>query len=288
VSSVGGMADGAGLWRLDASGASALVDVDRGGRLVSLRIDDVEVIGGADEPGSELPFLDGCFPRVPYAGRVGHGELRWDGVTHRLPLVGGPHAIHGTVLDRVWQRDGDVLRCDLGPDWPWSGWASQRWTLDAEGLTAVLTLGADDVGFPAWIGYHPWFRRRVVRPDGVVVVAELEVRPARMYRRGPDGLPTGELVAPGPQPWDDCVVGLGAAPSITWAGWLRLTVASDASHWVVYDARPEAICVEPQTGPPDALRLGEATVVPAHGTVSLTMRLSWARLRSRVTPRPGG
>ena len=211
-------------------------------------------------------------------GRIGGGVLRWGGEEHRLPLVGGPHAIHGTVLDRPWRLDDDgVMRCDLGPDWPWPGQATQRWALDPDGITAVLAVEAGDESFPAWIGYHPWFRRVVTRPDGGVAAAELDVLPTSMYRRGDDGLPTGELVEPGPHPWDDCVIGLAAPPAITWPGVLRLTIESDASHWVVYDERPEALCVEPQTGPADAVRLGEAPVVPAHGRTSLTMRLAWQR-----------
>ena len=55
---------------------------------------------------------------------------------------------------------------------------------------------------PVVVGWHPWFRRPV----------ELGIRPARMYERGHDGLPTGRLTDPTPRPWDDCVIDLAGPP----------------------------------------------------------------------------
>ena len=56
---------------------------------------------------------------------------------------------------------------------------------------------------PAWIGWHPWFKREV---GGAT--AELDFVAERMYARGSDGLPTGELVELTPRPWDDAFVGV--------------------------------------------------------------------------------
>ena len=47
---------------------------------------------------------------------------------------------------------------------------------------------------PAEIGWHPWF----VKPE------PLSFRPASMYARDDEGIPSGELVPPPPGPWDDC------------------------------------------------------------------------------------
>ena len=77
-----------------------------------------------------------------------------------------------------------------------------------------------------------------------------------MYLRGPDGLPTGELVPVPAGPWDDCFEGVTRA-RLSW-GELTLTVTASTQTWVVFDERAEAVCVEPQTAPPDAVRLGLA------------------------------
>jgi aldose 1-epimerase len=50
-------------------------------------------------------------------------------------------------------------------------------------------------------------------------------------------------------------------------------VESSADHWVLFDERPGELCLEPQTGPPDAPALGEATEVPAGG--NLRLRCTW-------------
>ena len=79
-----------------------------------------------------------------------------------------------------------------------------------------------------------------------------------MYERGPDGLPTGALVAPVPRPWDDAFVGMRRPPMLRWPGLLELEIGSTAGVWVVFDERDDGVCVEPQTAPPDALNVARA------------------------------
>jgi aldose 1-epimerase len=56
---------------------------------------------------------------------------------------------------------------------------------------------------------------------------------------------------------------------------LTLTIDSDCSHWVVYNEPDHAVCVEPQSGPPDAVNLGlAAEVVPGRPFIR-TMTLRW-------------
>jgi hypothetical protein len=47
---------------------------------------------------------------------------------------------------------------------------------------------------------------------------------------------------------------------------------------VLFDERPGELCLEPQTGPPDAPALGEATEVPAGGSLRLRCTWRWAVL----------
>ncbi len=98
-----------------------------------------------------------------------------------------------------------------------------------------------------------------------------------MYRRDADGIPTGEVIAPPPGPWDDCFSDLASDPVITWPGALRLTLRSTATRWVVYDEPEHALCVEPLTGPPDALNIEPAIVAPGRPLVALAS-LRWQLL----------
>jgi aldose 1-epimerase len=222
------------------------------------------------------PIEWGCYPMAPFAGRIRDGHFTFRGREYQLERNMPPHAIHGTVFDRVWEvdavgEDRAELSIDLGPDWPFAGRVSQSIRLAPDGLEARLDLVADEP-MPAWLGWHPWFRREIAG-----ATADLDFSADRMYARGSDGLPTGELVEPTPGPWDDAFVGLAQPPRLTWAGILTLEIDSPAPLWVIYDERPDKLCVEPQTAPPDAVNLPtlDAPVVEPGRPASLTMSWRW-------------
>ena len=248
---------------LRAGSAILTVSPTDGGRVASLVIDDQERIVTEGYG----PIRWGSYPMVPWAGRIRDGRFLFRGRTVELPRNLPPHAIHGTVFERAWTVTGpDTLAIDLGADWPFPGRVRQRFALDEDALRVELTIEADEA-MPVVVGWHPWFRRPV----------ELTIAPARMYERGEDGLPTGRIVAPTPRPWDDCVVDLAAPPVLTRPDELRLTVTTSADHWVVYDEQEAAVCVEPQTGPPDAVNLGAAAVLEAGQTLEAWMAWRWER-----------
>jgi aldose 1-epimerase len=100
---------------------------------------------------------------------------------------------------------------------------------------------------------------------------------ARMYRRDADGIPTGELVAPSPGPWDDCFTGLSRPPRLRWPGAIDLWMETRCDHWVIYDEPAHAICVEPQTGPPDAFNLGTGVAIATPATpVTASWTIRWS------------
>jgi aldose 1-epimerase len=220
----------------------------------------------------------GAYPMAPWVGRLRHGRFTFGGTEHQLTLNhtdddGSRHAIHGTVFDATWTLDradgssAHLHRALSGAGWPFGGTARQSITLSATSLRCELSVEADDRPFPAAIGWHPWF----LKPD------RLSFTPTAMHGRGGIGLPTAELVDPAPGPWDDTFrntepVRLHYVDRTRAA---TVTVTSDCGHWVVFDQKPYATCVEPQSGPPDALTM-RPEVVTAGSPLCRWMDIGWA------------
>lgn len=252
------------------------VAVAAGGRVAQVHVDGQPLLVDAPRPATPTTGW-GSFPMAPWAGRIRHGRFRFLGEDHQLECnvddgSGDEHAIHGTVFSRPWTVDDheiDSLRlhCDLAGElgWPFGGRAHQRLQLSATELRCELTVEATDAPFPGELGWHPWFRKP----------ARLEFHPLAMYRRAAPGLPTGELVSPGEGPWDDCFV--NTAPVVLrYARELvpTITLTSDCDHWVVYDEPSDATCVEPQSGPPDAVHVRPRVVAPGR-PLTRTMSIRW-------------
>lgn len=259
---------------LEAGGARLTVRPGDGGRIGSLVVDGQEVIVTEGFG----PIRWGSYPMVPFAGRIRDGRFSFAGREVRMPLNLPPHAIHGTVFERAWRVvRPDTLAIDLGPTWPFAGRVEQRFSLRPDGLAVALTLEADEP-MPGAVGWHPWFRRVLegtsARPRPASPPIELRFEADRMYVRGPDGLPTGELTEPGPRPWDDCFTGLRSTPMVRWPGTLALEIRSSCDHWVVYDESADGVCVEPQTAPPDFPNIAPATVRPGE-PLTATMEWHW-------------
>lgn len=225
----------------------AVIDPTRGARLTSLVIDGHDVLARASDPDIDPAIADGCFPMVPWAGRVRDGRLALGGNVYQLPQTDGDHALHGLGHVAPWERVGEgTYELSIGAPWPTEGVATLTYQLLDDGIRIELSWD-DDTEAPCSIGLHPWFRRRL--DSGEELVTSLQ--PDVMVERGADGLPTGRLVEPTPGPWDDCFR-LTSTPVLTWPGALELTVTSSAPWWVVYDEPADTFCVEPQTAPPDA------------------------------------
>ena len=262
---------------LETANARLEVSPVDGGRISSVVVRGSELL--VTEGAS--PMLWGAYPMAPFAGRVRRGRFRFGDRDVQLGLNFPPDAIHGTVFERPWQVDDPTaVSVDLGPGWPFPGRVVQKFALTDDGLDVSLSLHAD-APMPAALGWHPWFRRRLAgaagRPAEPSAPVELEFDAAWMYVRDADDIPTGELVEPPPGPWDDCFTGLRSTPRLTWPGVLELEVASSCDHLVVYDQPRDAVCVEPQTAPPDFVNLAPSTTTPGRPLVA-TMTWRWRAL----------
>ncbi len=261
------------------SGGSALtVATSSGGRIASLDIGGLELLGRGG-PGT---YDWGAYPMAPYAGRVRRGRLTWGerrptgGPRYQLPIQYGAHAIHGVTLDRPWTvldacATSASLRCDFDNRWPWPGHAVQHLTLADDRLDAVLEVHSDGEPFPAWTGYHPWFARRLARGTDV----RIEVRSTGLLAKDADGMPTDQVVPVPPGPLDDCFTEVAWPARLVWDGAVALEITSACRYAVVFDERPGAVCVEPQTAPPNAAELGLAATVEPGTPLSMEMTWTW-------------
>ncbi len=260
----------------EAGDAKAVVDVERGGRLAGLSIDGTNLLwSGPDENGDADPLAWGSYPMVPFAGRIRHGRFRFDGTDHVLPPTLGDHAMHGYGYLSPWSRvDESTIAWEFADPWPFAGRATQRFTLEPGSLTIEMQIDAHERQ-PILVGWHPWFVRE--NHAGSLILSF----PAQsMYVRDTDGMPA-DVVPTQPGPWDDCFTDLTGSPKLRW-GDLSLTLSASADHWVVFDEPDHALCVEPQTGPPNEINT-EPNIVDAGEQMVTSFTLSWTVERSNLT-----
>ncbi|MGX1132055.1 aldose 1-epimerase [Streptomyces glaucescens] len=255
---------------LTAGDAEVTLHPGNGGRVGGLRVGGTELLRQGER--------FGCFPMVPWCGRIRDGRFRDGAAEHQMPLNAAPHAIHGTARDGAWSvaragADEAVLTYDLVDPWPYTGRVTQMFALTPDSLTLTMSVETYESSFPAQIGWHPWFNRNLGGTD-----AEIDFKPAWQEERGADHLPTGNRIDPEPGPWDDCF-GMpgGVDVTLSWPGVLRLKVTSPEEWVVVYDEQEAAVCVEPQTGPPNGLNTRPRLVTPLE-PLEATTTWSWTRL----------
>jgi aldose 1-epimerase len=258
--------------RLAAGDVELTVHPTIGCRIGSLRIGGTEVLRQGERYGS--------FPMVPWCGRTRDGRFSNGGVPHRLPLNAPPHAIHGTGRDTAWRtarayESEAAFTYDLADPWPYTGRVTQTFELAEDSVTVRMGVETYGTSFPAQAGWHPWFLRNL--GDGGEDV-RIAFTPEWQEERGEDHLPTGKRITPLPGPWDDCF-GMpdGVDVTLTWPGRLELIVRSPAEWVVVYDEQAEAVCVEPQSGPPNGLNTHPRLVTPIE-PLEIATTWSWRRL----------
>ncbi|WP_031190305.1 MULTISPECIES: aldose epimerase family protein [Streptomyces] len=270
-----------GQVRLAVGDTEVTVDPANGCRLASLRIGGTEVLRQGAKYGS--------FPMVPWCGRIKEGRFRNGGEVHQMPVNSPPHAIHGTGRDLAWKTARadatsaaftyELLDPDAAP-WPYPGRVTQLVELAEDGGSLTLTMGVEASGdsFPAQAGWHPWFLRRLGEEGERSEDVRIDFSAAWQEERGEDHLPTGRRIDPRPGPWDDCF-GMpdGVDVTLTWPDRLELKVTSRAEWVVVYDEQEAAVCVEPQSGPPNGLNTMPRLVTPID-PLEISTTWSWRTL----------
>ena len=106
------------------------------------------------------------FPLVPFSNRIRGGRFACDGreITLAPNLDGDKSPLHGQGWRAIWsvdERDGTsaILSFLHEPgEWPWRYTASQRFELDASGLTLALSCrNLSPYRMPCALAQHPYF-----------------------------------------------------------------------------------------------------------------------------------
>ena len=258
------------LLRIGCAALAVSVAPSAGGRIAQITYDGVpQLVGPGD--GSPATIAWGCYPMVPWAGRLRAGRFRFDGADHALASNLGTHAIHGVGFSSPWRvelhtADCIVLSLQLPRDarWPFGGSVRQTIRATPRRLRLTMRVDAQAQAMPAVIGWHPWFRK----PD------RIDFAPAHVYPRDADGIATLPVSRPPSPPWDDCFTGADGA--VLHRSGLRVALDSDCSHWVVFDETVHATCVEPQSGPPDAFNLEPFVLAPGEH-LTRWFEMAWSR-----------
>jgi aldose 1-epimerase len=285
---------------LNSNGVSVTLLPDAGLRVGSI------VIGGREllvrENGH--PATWGIFPMAPWAGRMANATFTdLAGATHQFPPTWGDHAFHGRLYQSSANEQsvsGDGASAvmyaplDGAVGWPLNARAEVAAALTgnatAGALTITLTITAE-VAQLVTAGWHPCFRRFLLDTnlrsemgaEGVLsfapsgVLARDTAMPGLHLVDAVQPAVDGGAATPGSgATWDDPFVGVTTPPQITWGDDLALTLTAGAAvtHWMVYDP-DEALCVEPQAGPPDAFHRGGAIELQAGESLVVPLTLAW-------------
>lgn len=241
----------------------AVIDPSAGGRLASLVVRGAERLVGRPNDGDRTVRW-GSFLMAPWVGRLEDAGFDWEGRHYTFGANLGEHALHGLVFYRAWNVaavDATSARLEiaLGPaGWPFGGLVRQHISVSAVAIEQTAEIVAGPDAMPVSLGWHPWFTRSSSGDSS------LRVPSTETLETEPDLIPTGRRVPvdhltdlrDGPllagRLLDHAYVDV-SGPVILQQPDLRIVVsASDEARSYVIHTPPAGICIEPQTGWPNA------------------------------------
>jgi aldose 1-epimerase len=271
------------------------IDPTDGGRIVSLIVGGVErILPKARARATTPPLYWGCYPMVPWVGRLASGRIPTSDGEVRLQPNLPPSAIHGLGFDRPWAIDSRsdevvTMSCEMrGLGWPFGGRARQTLRLGRTSLDLELEVGGYTRAGPAGLGWHPWFTRpqkgdlalRLDAREVLVVDADLVPTGGTRAVTASEDLRSGPAL--GDRRLDHVYVEAKSPAIVRWPDLeLRIEFAEDLNTVVVHTPI-EGVCVEPETMWPNAPLLAAAglsgtglrTLEPGE-TLRASERWSW-------------
>ena len=143
---------------------------DLGGCIAGLWLGDDAVLRSTEPAALTTSRLSGCYPLVPYSGRLGYRRFQWLGQEHHTSpnFDDNPHSVHGVAWQRAWtvvssSATEATLVCEHSPDehWPFAFTLRQRFELTPEALVVHLSFtNRASQPQPVGLGWHPYFPKR--------------------------------------------------------------------------------------------------------------------------------
>src|SRR2546428_5292467 len=147
---------------LRRAGVVTRIDPADGARIVSLVIGGIErILPKARARAREPALYWGCYPMVPWPGRLSNGRIPTRAGEVRLEPNLPPSAIHGLGFDKSWEivkrsETAVTMRCEMrGLGWPFGGHALQTLRIGVRRLELVLRVGGYTTAGPAGAGRAP-------------------------------------------------------------------------------------------------------------------------------------
>ena len=202
------------------------------------------------------PTRGGMAILIPYANRVKGGEYEFDGIKYSLPKNKEGNAIHGLVLDKVFnvkerKEDEVTLEYLLSHDgYPTTLRCVVTYKVLDKGLSVTISVKNEgEKRAPLTVGAHPYF----IVADDWRIITNSKVKQCVMK----DHIPTGELVETEIEhkEYDDCFLVEGEVQLIS--SYSSILIRRENMPFLqIYTGVKGALAIEPMSGAPDAYHNG--------------------------------
>ncbi len=229
------------------------IDPVHGGRATSWKVKGVELLS----PAGENPIIGGFYLMAPWVGRLRDSEVVFNGQHFPQQINFQDWAIHGTFpfsdCELVFKTDTEiVLKQKTTKDWPISAIIECRWLVLESGIQTTATISTEIGKFPASLGWHPWFRRKL--EVGLPAIYEIESQ--AIFNRGKELIIDGSQSEIFSGPFDDSFLVPSGKSFISWPHFCSIEIESTTKFFHLYEAQ-NSVCIEPETSPPNGINLME-------------------------------
>ena len=250
--------------KLSSKDLELCLDPKDGCRILNLKYKGVEILRQHDA--SKRAFQYGCFPMIPWVGRMKNGDIHFNGKTYHLYQNKGLNAMHGLAHFRDWQvleqSDSTLVLCyELKYPWPFKGKIFYKLHIKENTLSLKLKAISDGDIFPASLGWHPWFLKDPMHKgiDCLDVIFN-----AKTMEEIVDELPTTRRIAVHEGPYDDCFNydNFDANAILSYKDSFKVKITSNCPALIIFDKQEDATCVNTMTGVPNDVNTDPKLVTP--------------------------
>jgi aldose 1-epimerase len=200
---------------------------------------------------------------APWAGRIKNNEVVFNGKHFPQEINFQEWAIHGTVAfeeGKVQNQTSTSVEIihETNDLWPIKMEIVQKWFITHNFVKCQVLVSSSSGEFPAEIGWHPWFKRQLKKGKP----ARFGIEAISQYKKDGKLITLNETKPIGIPPFDDTFDVPSGKGFIEWPDALRVDFLSDVDTFVIFDEPKDFFCIEPQTGPPDAINQPRHIVSP--------------------------